>query len=258
VRYACLAGFLLLVLAARASGFAQTSESPSERFQEANSLYQNGEFAQAEARYRQLLEEGVEGGSLYFNLANACFKQKRLGEAIYYWEKALRFDPGDREARENLEFANLLVVDRIEVPPDPLPVRILYQAIHWLTLRQESYLLLVLFTLANLFAGICLIGRSRRLRATALYSGLAAALLLVVFGASFAWKIFESVNRRDGIVVEPKVDIRSGPGAQNVTVFTIHEGSKVRVRSEASGWYLVSLANGWTGWVETSSIRVLR
>ena len=43
-----------------------------------------------------------------------AFKQKRLGEAIYYWEKARHKLPADQEIQENLELANLLIVDRIE------------------------------------------------------------------------------------------------------------------------------------------------
>ncbi len=43
-------------------------------------------------------------------LGNACFKQRKLGEAIYYWEKARRQMPADAEVRENLQLANLLIV----------------------------------------------------------------------------------------------------------------------------------------------------
>jgi SH3-like domain-containing protein len=57
--------------------------------------------------------------------------------------------------------------------------------------------------------------------------------------------------------VEAKADIRSGPGRENVTVFTVHEGIFVRVRGEAAGWYQVSLPNGWSGWVEKDVLRVL-
>jgi hypothetical protein len=50
----------------------------------------------------------VESGPVYYNLGNVYFNQKRLGEAIYCWEKALQKMPADRETRGNLELANLL------------------------------------------------------------------------------------------------------------------------------------------------------
>jgi SH3-like domain-containing protein len=58
-------------------------------------------------------------------------------------------------------------------------------------------------------------------------------------------------------VVEQKVDVRSGPGAENIAVFVLHEGTKVRVHSSNSGWYQISLPNGWNGWLKQTCIRVL-
>ncbi len=51
-------------------------------FTQANSEYQKGNYEAAESYYTQVLNSGFESGSLYYNLGNACFKQKRLGEAI--------------------------------------------------------------------------------------------------------------------------------------------------------------------------------
>jgi len=79
---------------------AQLPGRPESLFDQGNSSYQEGDFAAAEKYYRQVLQSGFENGSLYFNLGNACFKQKKLGEAIYYWEKARRKMPRDPEVRE--------------------------------------------------------------------------------------------------------------------------------------------------------------
>src|SRR5438552_6079456 len=115
-------------------------------FAEANRLYQNGDFSGAEILYKRLIEAHIDSGVLYYNLGNACFKQKKLGEAIYFWERARRKLPGDPEIRENLELANLLVVDRIESPPDPLALRALDRAAHFFTVGQESWIVLLLWT----------------------------------------------------------------------------------------------------------------
>ena len=72
-------------------------DSPTVVFERGNAYYQSGDFPAAERAYRSLLDQGVDSGSLYYNLGNSCFKQKKLGEAIYYWEKARRKLPGDAE-----------------------------------------------------------------------------------------------------------------------------------------------------------------
>jgi tetratricopeptide (TPR) repeat protein len=239
------------------AGLATSAESPAAVFNEGNAHFQNGDFAAAERCYRQILERGVESGALYYNLGNACFKQKKLGEAIYYWEKARRIMPGDSDVAENLQFANLLVVDQIEVPEDPLPVRILDQAVHFFTAAQESGFILLLFIAANALFSIYLLIMGPRVAYWAVTACIATLLLTLLFGASLAWKVYQENHNRQGVIVEQKVEIRSGPSAENITVVTVHEGIIVQVRRQSSSWYQISLPNGWTGWLPSSSIRIL-
>src|SRR5437867_9197539 len=99
-----IASLLLLLLFADAR-VACPAQPLAGVFSQANADYQKGDFISAEAHYRRLLDAGVESGSIYYDLGNACFKQKKLGEAIYFWEKARQKLPGDRDVRENLELA---------------------------------------------------------------------------------------------------------------------------------------------------------
>jgi tetratricopeptide (TPR) repeat protein len=244
-----------LILLGPTQGWA--AEPPAALFSEANACYQKGEFDVAERCYRQLLDSGIGCGPVYYNLGNACFKQKRLGEAIYYWEKARRELPGDSDIRENLQIANLLIVDRIDVPEDPIAVRVASSAVHLFTIAQESRIVLGLFILANALFGVYLLTRKPRLAFWSLTGSLAAALLMILFAGSLTWKVYQESHFREGVIVEQKVDIRSGPGVENITVVTVHEGILVLVRGESNGWVQISLPNGWTGWLPDSSIRVL-
>jgi uncharacterized protein YgiM (DUF1202 family) len=159
--------------------------------------------------------------------------------------------------RENLQFANLMLVDRIDIPEDPLPIRFLSGTAHLLTIAQESRIVLLLFVAGNLLFSIYLLTRRPRLASWALTGSLIAVFLTLLVSASLAWKVYENNHRRQGVVVEQKIDVRSGPGIDNVTVVTIHEGVIVDVRSESNGWFQVSLPNGWTGWLPGNSVRIL-
>ncbi len=251
------ANLLLPVLLLAGACPAASAESPGAAFQEGNAHYQNGDYAAAERCYRQIPEQGIDSSTVYYNLGNACFKQKRLGEAIYYWEKARRILPGDPEVRQNLNVANGLIVDRIEVPEDALSVRLATSAVHLLTIAQESRIVLVLYLLINIFVGIYLLARVPRLAFWALMACLTAALLMLLFGASLTWKVYQERHNRDGVIVEQKVDVRSGPGMENITLVTVHEGVIVHIRGESNGWLQISLPNGWNGWLPSSSIRIL-
>lgn len=248
---------LIILLLGMGNGYASEMDgSMASLYAQANSEYQKGNYAAAEQHYQQILSNGIDDGAVYYNLGNACFKLKQLGNAIYYWEKAQQRNPSDREARENLQFANLLVVDRIETRPDPLSVRALSFALELFSLEQQSWIVLGLFIAANLFFTLYLILKTKN-SFRALIVSLILGVLFIVFGSSLAWKIYQREYRKQGIVVEQKVDIRSGPGQENVSVFTIHEGIKIRVLGSANGWYQISLPNGWNGWLPRTCIRIL-
>jgi tetratricopeptide (TPR) repeat protein len=243
------------------AGSVQSRELPNQDylaglFSQANSEYQKGDYARAEQIYSRILASGAESGPLYFNMGNACYKQKRLGDAIYYWEKALQKSPGDSDVRANLELANLLIVDRVESPADPFPLRVLSGALALLTKTQEGWVTLALFFIANGFFAFYLLANGR-LALRALIGSLVMGIFFVLFGCSFLWKTYDGDYRKKAIVIEEKTDVRSGPGFENMTVFTIHEGLKIRVRDSSNGWRQISLPNGWTGWLRESDIRIL-
>ena len=226
-------------------------------FIQGNAEYQKGSYALAEKYYTQILNSGVDSGSVYYNLGNACFKEKKLGEAIYYWEKAQQKLPADRDLRENLALADLMIVDRIETRADPLPVRVLSALPGLFIIRQETRVVFVLFVIANLLFSLSLLSKNSRNSLRALIASMVIAFLFVVFGCSLGWKLYERDYRKNGIVIEQKADVRSGPGPENITVFTVHEGIKVRVHESANGWYQISLPNGWNGWLQQNYLRIL-
>ena len=226
-------------------------------FVQGNAEFQKGSYALAEKYYSQILNSGVDSGSVYYNLGNACFKQKKLGDAIYYWEKAQQKLPADRDLRENLELANLMIVDRIETRADPLPVRVLSSLPGLFTIPQETLVVFVLFVIANLLFSLSLLSKNSRNAFRALIASTVIAFLFVVSGCSLGWKLYERDYRKTGIVIEQKADVRSGPGPENITVFTVHEGIKVRVHESANGWDQISLPNGWNGWLPQNYVRIL-
>jgi tetratricopeptide (TPR) repeat protein len=247
---------LLALLSSTALG-ATGPGSPQGIFAEANARYQAGDFEQAEKLYLELVQSGVNSGTVFYNLGNACFKLKKLGESIYWWEKAKTRLPDDPDIRENLEFANLMLIDRIEVPPVPLPIRLLDRTIHFLPADIEFGIALGLFVAANVLFALYLGLRLPTLSTRAFTGAAVLAALAFLFASSAGWQVYEAENRRQGIVVEQKSDVRSGPGNENITVVTVHEGTKFRVRGEANGWVQISLPNGWSGWLPRTSVRIL-
>ena len=83
----------------------QDPGSPLIRFNEGNALYQTQEFERALDAYRDALESGDSAlaPGAWYNLGNSLFRQQQLDASLEAYKQALRIDPGDTDAKHNLE-----------------------------------------------------------------------------------------------------------------------------------------------------------
>jgi tetratricopeptide (TPR) repeat protein len=94
-------------LKAFADAAASRSGDPAARFNLAGGLYKNGKFEEAAEIYRSLAadaEAPLARPSL-FNLGNALYQKQDFAGAAAAFRDALRADPRDHDARNNLELA---------------------------------------------------------------------------------------------------------------------------------------------------------
>lgn len=133
----------LLFLILNNPTFSQQGKA-SRLIEQGNKMYKQGQFAAAESAYRQALASDPAGETALFNLGNAVYRQNRqvdaaqiflsladksinkqllaktyynqgvilssqknLEQSIEAYKKALRIDPADQDARENLQKALL-------------------------------------------------------------------------------------------------------------------------------------------------------
>ncbi len=81
--------------------FASLAQNQTN-FEEANTLYNEGKYAEAIDKYSVILDTDHHSASLYFNLANAHYKLNNIAPSIYYYEKALQLAPTVRDIKYNL------------------------------------------------------------------------------------------------------------------------------------------------------------
>ncbi|MCK7528273.1 MAG: tetratricopeptide repeat protein [Ignavibacteriales bacterium] len=94
----------IILLAIYASAVFANTEINS-LMQSGNELYKNNQYQSAIDEYNKLVKQGYEGTSLYYNLGNAHYRLGKVGFAILYYEKALKFSPGDEDTKHNLALA---------------------------------------------------------------------------------------------------------------------------------------------------------
>ncbi len=229
----------------------------NEWFESGNKCYSKGEFKGAIESYERITGAGFVNETVYYNLANAFYKNNQIGRAILFYEKARQFAPHDLEILGNLNMARGRIADKVEVAYEPLWLRQFHRFRGLFSLDSETVVTLVLYLAANVLFSIYVLTGKERTRRYAFRASLILGVLFLVIGASNALRIYESQSNQDGIILVEKVDVLSGPGTENPTLFSIHEGLKVRVQHELGEWLLISLDNGWSGWVQKMVLGII-
>ena len=230
------------------------SDNSDVLWQTANTAYNSGDYAQAEACYTRILEQGLHSASLYYNLANAHFKQNELGKALLYYNRALRLRPNDEDIRHNLEYAKQSTKDSIEEIPEFFLKTWIKSLRGALSCTAWSILSLVMLATALAFGLIYMLAQRMSLRKTGFYLMSVTALLFVVTTA-FAWSERNMlIKRSEAIVMDSAVSIKSSPDRSATELFVLHEGTKVTIGEAIDGWAEVRIADGRKGWIEDERI----
>jgi tetratricopeptide (TPR) repeat protein len=236
--------------AATAARGADVPASPQTTFFHANALYKDGQYDAAAKEYEQVLHSGAMSGNLYFNLGNAYFKAGDKGQAIFNYERARRFIPGDPDLAANLTYAQSLTGAEPCVPPlweralFPLAHRFASTGLFWLT--SATYSLLMLALAGNRLWP----GRPRWLA----YTAAALAVLVVVSTASLAQQVATDEWQRQAVVIATgETPARFEPAANGTVYFALKEGSRVRILDTREGWVQIARCDGRRGWIPVAA-----
>ncbi len=228
--------------------------TPEQLWDLANTAYIHNDFRTAIDRYRAIEAQGLRSAKLCYNLANALFKQERLGEAILWYRRALRLAPGDEDIRYNLAVAEARTKDTIERIPEfawTTWVRALRR-----TMNATAWTVLSLVALAatGVLVLVYLLARRLSLRKAGFYGLLAAAGLFVVTTLFAAGQRREQLNRDEAVVMATSAAVKSSPDRAATDLFVLHEGTTLRITNRLEGWCEVTIADGKKGWTERRNI----
>jgi tetratricopeptide (TPR) repeat protein len=239
--------FALMALLSMAPARAGAQE---EIFEQGNQLYQQGDYPGAIAAYETVLDSGFESAALHYNLGNAYFKAGDLGRSILQWERARAVAPSDPDVLANLELARSLTADAVE----PLPRFWLVSAVAWWVDLLPRGLLMAIVPSAWLVTGAGVSARilARRddVRRLAGWVAIAGSAIVLTLGTNLFVREFGMGRAERGVILAEAVPVRSAPADQDdLTLFEIHEGTRVRIDQRAGAWAEIVLEDGKVGWV---------
>ena len=222
--------------------------------EEGNQHYRMGNYDVAADYYGLALSSDNGNADLYYNLGNAYYRTDQLALAILNYERALRLKPSMSDATENLALANSKTQDRITELPRLFIVRWVDGLCTSVTPHAWRVVWLVLVALLGVAVLLLRWGGSTELRKAGLAGSRVTAVLLVATTLFLIGSTKRYNSHSYAIVMEQAITVKGSPEQQSVDKMLLHEGTKVEVLEELSGWYKIRIADGTTGWCSSATI----
>jgi len=247
--------FFLCMLLSITSLIAQTNTT--SLFEKANKSYKDGHYNEAIKLYQEIESKDSVSSTLYYNIANSYYKLNSVANTIYYYEKALKLDPLNFDASNNLEFARRMTIDNIEELPKTFLQRLETNYVQKLSYNQWSSLAVIFSFIASiLFLLFYVSSISTRKRIYFLTSILSFFLLVITVFISYN-QYQKEINTKTAIIFTSKVSVNNAPTLNSNEVFVLHEGTKVNILDAIDNWKKIKLADGKIGWISANSLKEL-
>lgn len=237
--------------------FYSVSAGNIELIEKGNREYSANNYGSAISNYLKVIESGYVSPALYYNIANAYFKNNDIARAILYYERAKRMKPSDEDIIFNLKVANSRIVDKIDIIPSLFfinwwnAVSALFSHTGWAVASVIAFSIMLALFLFYLF------GNSIRIRKATFFSGI-AMLCIFLLSVIFARKQYQMASNTDeAIIMSPVVNVKSSPDLQATDIFILHDGTKVSITDNIGSWYEIRIPNGNKGWVDRAVFEII-
>jgi len=234
-----------------------SSQTAEDIFARANEQYRAGRFNEAVQSYEEVATQGWVSPSVFYNLGNAYYRMGRVGPAMLAYERALKLDPSDEDARHNLRLLSLRTIDRIEPLPELFIVEWIREFGTVVSPTSMNAVFAASWVVLFLSLGALYLTSSATFMRVFRIVVLAAFGVVVLSGASLLLYRWADTSEHTAIVMEQTVTVKSSPDNESVDAFVIHEGLKVRITDAVGEWVRIALPDGKVGWVlQTTAERI--
>ncbi len=240
------------------------SMAASTLAQQADSAYNAEDYNRAIELYKASITNHGVSSDIYYNLGNAYYRAGQLGRAVLSYERALRVDPTNGDARTNLDFVRSRIQDRPE--DDTAFISSMHHSLMGsLTANTWAWTAFVVFLLFLGAVALYIFSTSVTLRKTGFFGGLVLLFVFLYFLLVAYDANDYATSHETAVVVVPSTQLSSGPRASKSAtdrVVTIHEGTSVEIVDSISTpddpvspkWYNVKINNNTKAWMRSSDV----
>lgn len=247
----------LLLLAANSPLSVADSQLSTDHWIAANQAYSESRYDEAAQLYQSVIDDAPEltraYAPVYYNLGNARFKQGELAQAILAYERCLRLDPTNKNARFNLDFAQTRIVDNIADTQVFFLRQWILMLRNMLPMHVWMWLSICLFTLSLVSLLLFAFSHSLAVRKSGFYIGIVGFIISAVAFANAASLHHRDTVRAEAIITRGIVNAKASPDRGGTELFTVHEGTKVLIHEELDGYANIEVGN-YNGWIPANTL----
>ncbi len=235
--------------------------------QQADSAYTADNYIEAATLYQQAIDSLGTSTDLYYNLGNALYRMGKPGQAIVAYERALRLDPTNADARTNLEFVNSRLIDR-PAERGTLIGNMLDTAS--LSLHSNAWAWIA-FGCFMVFLGaiaLYIFCPSILWRKVGFFGGFVVLIVAVISGFLSARNAALCQASDKAVITVPSTILSTSPRAprdRSEEAILLHEGTKMHILDSVSNrtdsvpsvWLDVEIDNQHRAWIDRKAVEII-
>jgi tetratricopeptide (TPR) repeat protein len=233
--YRALTGASMLLFVAAIASHA-APESADQSFSQGIQAYQRGQFSIAERRFAAAASAAPRAVDAWVNLGVAAWEAADTAQASRAWQRALRLDPLETEARERIG------------------------AIQALGPRSAAYVAPISLdavagiVLALWLGGWIVLALPDGWRPAAARGLARGAIAIALVGVAGVFELGNRLEARDLVIVQRGRALLDSPAADAAVVSPLAAGEAGRLGAREAGWVHVTFDDVRAGWVPAGEV----
>lgn len=232
--------------------FAETAS------EQATQAYQQHHYKKASQLWEQQVRETGPHPELFYQIANAYWRNANAGKATLYYLRCLRYNSAHRSAAANLSYVRSLSKDAKLYQQQSFLSRHFESLLAVMNLNRLAMAELLLF-IATITLIYLILLKYRRQDNTILLLYLSIALFLLVMNSTLSIIKYERfANDHTVVLLIPSATAYSGPDDSFSPIVTLHEGCSMERIKQEGNWIQVKLPNGLGAWIQAEGLEAVR
>lgn len=235
--------------------------------QRADSAYTADNYAEAAELYLKAAETEGTSSSLFYNIGNTYYRLGQPGKSILYYERALKLDPTNRDARANLDFVNSRIIDQ---PGDRGSVmsKIVDDSVSMAHSNTWSMMALGGFIILLGAIAIYVFSSNVTVRKISFFGGLVILVCTITLAILAIIAADKAVSSDRAVVTAPSTQLSTSPRVpkdKSEQALILHEGTLVVIVDSVATpsdsinpmWLDVKIDNNTRAWISKNDVEII-